>query len=109
MISAAEEAFASAAQAAADVLALPAVAERWHEPSALAGMTIGAVAGHLDAGLDRFEQLLAEPEPTEGPVLGLAAYYGINRIEGDVATNDDPIHAMLRDDGARRALAPRPR
>ena len=104
-MSAAEEAFASAARAAADALALPVVAARWAGPSALSGMTVGALAAHLDAGTTRLEVLLAEPEPTEGPVLGIGAYFGINRIEGDAVESDDPAHALIRLDAAQRAEA----
>jgi uncharacterized protein (TIGR03083 family) len=98
-------AFASAARAAADALALPVVADRWDAPSALTGMTVGALAAHLDAGNRRFEALLAAPEPTEGPALGIGAYYGINRIEGDATASDDPVHAWIRDDAAHQAEA----
>jgi hypothetical protein len=105
LTSAAEAAFASAARAAADALALPAVAERWGGPSALDGMTVGALAAHLDAGTTRLEHFLAEPEPTEGPVLGIGAYFGINRIDGPATASDDPAHALIRLDAAQRAEA----
>ena len=100
-----EAAFASAARAAADAIALPEVVAGWERASALAGMTVGGVAGHFGAGLDRFAQLLAEPEPPAGPEVDLAAFYGANRIEGDALASDDALHAFIRDDAARRAEA----
>ena len=104
-IGAAEEAFASAARAAADALALDVVAERWSEPSALSGMTVGALASHLDAGTTRLEAFLAEPEPTEGPVLGVGAWFGINRIEGDAVAAGGEAAALVRMDADQRAAA----
>ena len=94
------DAFFAATDAAAEALAHPEVAARWDEPSRLDGMTVGAVAAHLAAGLDRFEALLAAPEPSDGPDHDLAAFYGANRIDDPATAAADPLHTFIRDDGA---------
>ncbi len=45
------ETFLEAAEFAARLVAEPAVAGRWGDPSALADMSVGALAGHLADGL----------------------------------------------------------
>jgi hypothetical protein len=67
-------AFLDAAAIAVDLLADPAVADRWTEPSALAELTVGSLAGHLarqtNMVLDAVDAPGSEQEPRD-----LAAHY----------------------------------
>lgn len=58
-------AYLTAAGAAVDLLSRPEVARGWDEPSALAGMTVGALAAHLARQILLVEPML-EPGSTAG-------------------------------------------
>lgn len=97
-------AFFEAAAMASGVLASKAVAEQWAQPSALEGFSVGGLAGHMYATARRLEVVLDEEPPQVSPsrVVGLAAAYGLNRIDDD-APRSSGMHPMLVEDGERRA------
>lgn len=68
------DAFWSAVDVADQVLTSPRVAARWDDPSALADMSVGAVAAHLVRALTTVETYLARPAPRAGPISP-ASYY----------------------------------
>lgn len=80
----------------------PVVVDRWGEPSALEGFTVGGVAGHLYGAIRRFEKALDEPVPDPPRVGELADFYGRNRVDapGDL---DEGVHPLVREDGEKRA------
>jgi hypothetical protein len=68
--------YLAAAAAAREVIALPGVALRWEEPSALAQMTVGALAAHMvRAGTSIIERAIEDPEPAGAAIISAAAYY----------------------------------
>ena len=97
------DALVAAAEAAAATLALPEVDARWDEPSALAGMTVGALAGHFEAGLARLDAFLQgpEPDPSAARHVGVGEFFGTNRITTP-AEHEDGMHAFIRLDAAER-------
>lgn len=96
------EAFSRGCRLASRVMADAAVAERWADASALGGFTVGGVAGHLYGAVRRFEVALDEPPADAVRVVGLTEFYGQNRV-GRAAELDDGLHALIREDGERRA------
>jgi uncharacterized protein (TIGR03083 family) len=96
------ETLLEAGQSVQGLMASPEVAAGWDRPSALAGMTTGALCGHVSGAIARAEDVLDGPEPTDASVVDLAAYYGVNRVD-DRAQLEDGIHPFVRDDGAKRA------
>ncbi|HEY3842368.1 MAG TPA: maleylpyruvate isomerase N-terminal domain-containing protein [Acidimicrobiales bacterium] len=79
-----------------------AVAAGWAGPSALVGYSIGGLVAHgAVAGVLRLEQVLGEPEPTDGTEVDVAAYYGPNRVGG--VDGADPLLAMARAAGEELA------
>ncbi|MGY1605102.1 maleylpyruvate isomerase N-terminal domain-containing protein [Geodermatophilus sp. SYSU D00815] len=99
-----DEAFPAAAAIALDLIALPEVAERWSEPSALPRMSVGALACHLGRQPVRAAELLPLT-PGGLPVLGsVDAHY--HRAAWVRATSpDDPVNDRSADD-ADAALGP---
>ncbi len=89
-----------AVDAAAELMDRPVVAERWDEPSALAGMTVGALSAHLvraaGATLAYLDRTDPEREP-EGELLTPVTYFH--------AAVDSPIHEQIRDVSADEAAA----
>lgn len=85
-----------------DVMTDRAVTDRWAEPGALHGFTVGGVAGHLYGAIRRFEKALDEPIPDPPRVGELADFYGKNRIDtpGDL---EEGVHPLVREDGEKRA------
>lgn len=59
--------FLAAADFAARLLADPAVAARWDDPSALADMSVGALAGHLARQVLLVQRMLAASARTQEP------------------------------------------
>ncbi len=74
------------------------VARAWSEPSVIARYTVGGVAAHAVHGVVWLEQLLAEPEPVGLRPIGLAEFFGLNRVDQDEdpQVDDDPFAASLR-------------
>ncbi|MGA2283781.1 MAG: maleylpyruvate isomerase N-terminal domain-containing protein [Candidatus Dormibacteria bacterium] len=90
--------FLAAAAAAREVVALPGVALRWAEPSALAEMTVGALVAHLARAVTNVERCLAAPEPA-GEELSAAAYFA--PVGPDLAA---AINVRVRATSAEEAL-----
>jgi len=96
------EPFLAAADVAAAVLAASEVAAVWDEPSALAGYTVGGLAAHLLLATERTETVLDEEEPVGARVVGVAEFYGVNRVD-DPADADQGLHPIVRDAAAKMA------
>ena len=96
------EPFLSAAAWALEIVRRTEVAAAWAEPSALAGYTVGGLAGHLLGATGRLEWALDQEAPA-GDMLDVASFYGLNRIENDDI--DAGSHPFIRDDGAKRGEA----
>jgi uncharacterized protein (TIGR03083 family) len=77
---------------------------RWHDRSALDGLTVGGLANHLYGALRRTELVLDDDPPPGATVVGAAEFYGANRVESraDLA---EGIHPLIRQDAERRAEA----
>jgi hypothetical protein len=67
-------AFLDAASSAATLLADPAVADRWGEPSAVSGFSVGGLAMHLAAQIFNAEGAL-DREPDDLPQVTLLEHY----------------------------------
>lgn len=98
------EAYLDAAQSAAHLLADPAVAARWAEPSALAGFTVGGLAGHLAGQVLFVQRALDAPAPGGEPVPLLGHYDRVTWIGADL---DAEVNAGIRAGGeAEAAVGP---
>ena len=95
-------AFELAATRASRVIADPAVATRWEEPSVLPRMTVGALAGHLLAVVRTFERRCDMPTIRAATVVDPAAGYVQVRLDRD-ADLDEPRFRSVRDGAARVA------
>jgi len=67
-------AFLTAARAAVELIGRKDVGDRWHDPSVLEGLTIGALACHLGRGILTPHWYLDMPEP-EPPAVDAATYF----------------------------------
>jgi hypothetical protein len=94
--------YLAAAQAATSLVSDPEVAARWADPSALSGMTVGALAGHLARQIFNVEALLAQG-PGEDPPISLLEHYARSAWPG--AAPDDPANVGIRQGGAAEAAA----
>jgi hypothetical protein len=99
-VSTTAQGYLAAAAAAAGLVSDPAVAERWAEPSALAGMSVGALAGHLARQIFNVEALLAQGA-CEDPPIPLLEHYARSAWLG--AAPDDPSNVTVRDSSAAEA------
>ena len=91
----ASTAFMVAASWAERVMRDPAVGDHWDEPSALARMEVGALAGHLYLVVRRVDQHLdVEPPPVSAPT----GRYPVVRID-QPADLDADVHQRVRSDG----------
>ena len=97
-------AFDEAAEFAVDLLGDPAVADHWAEPSALAEMSVGALAAHLARQISNVQLVLAEPMGPEPPVSLLEHYARVTWIGAglEAAPNVD----IRRADEDRAAVGP---
>jgi hypothetical protein len=68
------DAYLDAAGQAVAMLRKPAVAAAWEQPSALAEMTVGALAGHLANQIFSVAAALTEPASGEAPIPLLEHY-----------------------------------
>jgi hypothetical protein len=66
--------YLDAARAAAALIAAPEVAARWDDPSALAGMTVGALAAHLARQITMVPAVVGET-PAGVPVISVLDHY----------------------------------
>ena len=77
---------------AAALIATPATAERWNQPSALEGMTVGALAAHLVRAAGATIAYLDRTPPDrrpDGDLLTAVTYFH--------AAVDSPIHDQIKD------------
>ena len=92
--------------AAEDAVAQPEVAAAWDGPSVLEGLRVGALVAHLLIAAERTATVLeAEPPAPAGTrPVGLAEFYGPNRID-ERAELDEGLPVIVRDSAAARAKA----
>lgn len=94
------ELYLSVADAAAKLLAAPEVADGWHQPSALAKLSVQGLAGHLAGQVFFIPTVLAEPVPTE-PAISIHEYYArVSWIGSDL---DTPFNQAIRSGGEEEA------
>ena len=92
-----------ATDAAAALIASDEVVARWDEPSALAGMTVGALAAHLVRAAGAVLAYLDRTDPAtrpEGELLTPVTYFH--------AAIDSPIHERIKEVSATEASAGHP-
>jgi hypothetical protein len=99
-VTARSDAYLEAAASAADLLADPAVAARWEQPSALAKLSVRGLAGHLALQVLNVEPLLAAPLPEQQPKSLLDHYSTVRWVNVDL---DDEINVDIRRGGEERA------
>lgn len=75
------EGYLSAAEAAGELLALPAVADRWDQPSALEHWSVAGLAGHLARAVFTVEGSLVSPNDDAPSVMDAVAYYAASPVE----------------------------
>ncbi|MGH8997101.1 MAG: maleylpyruvate isomerase N-terminal domain-containing protein [Acidimicrobiales bacterium] len=100
--------FFSAAPPARRLLACDEVAAAWDRPSALAGYTVGGLAGHLHRATSRTEHLLSEPEPASARVVRPAEFFGAARIDTDIDRDNEfqrSVRAVGEEVGTRGPAA----
>jgi hypothetical protein len=95
--------FLDTAEVACSVLALPEVAERWEQPSALRLLSVRGLAGHLLRGAGTVDVYLDRPEPSGAEPISAAAYYArvLPALAEDISSA--PIHAAIRERGEEQA------
>jgi len=77
---------------AAELIATPSIAEQWDEPSALEGMTVGALSAHLVRAAGATIAYLDRTPPdrrSDGDLLTAVTYFH--------AAVDSPIHDQIKD------------
>lgn len=79
--------FVEAATIGLGLVGSPRVARDWAEPSALDGMTVGALAAHLARQVTRVPETLAFPVPDERPVTLVEHYLRSAWASGDAEAN----------------------
>jgi hypothetical protein len=98
-------AFLDAAQTAAVLLRAPALAERWTQPSALPGFTVGGLARHLANQVTHtIDYLATEPGDNAIPVL---EHY--TRNSWTVSGQDSPANRGILERGERDAALTNPK
>lgn len=91
---------ADAVDVAADLIGSPAVTDAWDEPSALDGMTVGALSAHLVRAAGSVLAYLDRTDPSavpEGELLTPVTYFH--------AAIDSPIHDRIKEVSAAEASA----
>src|SRR5262245_44288040 len=94
------ELYLDAATAAAKLIAAPEVAAAWHEPSALAKLSVQGLAGHLAGQIFFIPTVLGEPVPEEEPISVREYYTRSSWIGSDL---DDEFNTGIRAGGERVA------
>jgi hypothetical protein len=96
-------AFQAAGQWFAELAGREEVAQRWDEPSALAGYSIGGLVGHVAAAVGWLGPLLETVHPGAAvPVWSVAEYMAPLSVQNP-ADLDGPLHAAARAQGERGA------
>lgn len=96
------DAFLGAAERAEMVVNRPEIAERWNEPSALDGHTIGSLAAHLARSLFTVQRYLEAPAGSGAPTA--AAGYLVT-VLGDADPMDSDLHRGVRERARDEASA----
>jgi uncharacterized protein (TIGR03083 family) len=99
-MSAVADAFLTAVESVAELLARPEVADRWESPSALAEWSVGGLAGHL-AGQAFAGVNLIEAEPSDLAPIALHEHYA--RVTWIGAAVDDEQSVDIRSGGDENA------
>ncbi|MEY9930603.1 uncharacterized protein (TIGR03083 family) [Catenulispora sp. GP43] len=94
------ESYLASADAAAKLLAHPAVAERWDRPSALTGYTVGGLAGHLAGQVNVVAKVLDGPAPDTDPVTAVEHLLNARWLD---AEQDGEVHRGIRASGVQYA------
>jgi Mycothiol maleylpyruvate isomerase N-terminal domain len=94
------ELYLTAATAAAKLLAAPEVAAAWHEPSALAKLSVQGLAGHLAGQVFFIPAVLSDPVPDEKTISVREYYTRSTWIGSDL---DDEFNTGIRAGGERLA------
>lgn len=87
-----------AVQAAADLMSRTSVRDQWDEPSALDGMTVGALSAHLVRAAGATLAYLDRTDPSaqpEGQLLTPVTYFHV--------AIDSPIHEQIKDVSANES------
>jgi hypothetical protein len=92
--------FLAAARSAADLLREPAVAGAWSEPSALAELSVGGLAGHLAYQILAIPHVLSSPQPREATISLLEHY---QRVVWIGAPLDHEFNVGIRQGGEQAA------
>lgn len=92
-LTALRRAYITAARTAATLLAHPAVAASWDQPSALEHYAVSGLAGHLAGQIFFAEKALGQPEPDTEPIA-LLEYY--NRVDWIRSSHDSETHVRIR-------------
>lgn len=98
--------FLQAAATAGELIGAEATADRWEQPSLLAGYTVGGLAGHLARGVLRVEVYLDRPAPPAEAITTDAAGYFAAAL-GDDDPVDSAAHRQVRE-RARQTAADGP-
>lgn len=89
-----------AAQTAA-LIAEPAVAHRWNDPSVLTGYRVGGLAAHLARAVETIPLYVgADAPPAEATLVDAAGYY--RAVLGDHDPIDSDFHRAVRERGESR-------
>ena len=99
-MSATADAFLTAAESVADLLARPEVADAWEQPSALAEWQVSGLAGHLGDQAPLVVRLLGADEADRAPI-SLDEHY--RRAAWVGAAVDDEVSVDIRAAGERDA------
>jgi hypothetical protein len=91
----ARELFLRSVDAVSPLLAMPVLAGRWSRPSALDGLTVAGLAGHLLRATSVVLVYLDRDEPS-GPTTDAEDYYASVTVETDL---DADIHRTIRQRG----------
>ncbi|MEV4623863.1 maleylpyruvate isomerase N-terminal domain-containing protein [Asanoa sp. NPDC049573] len=86
-------AFLDAAAIAVNLLADPAVADRWSEPSALTGLTVGGLAGHLARQFHQVVEAVEQPASEQEPRDLTSHYAAAAWLGQDI---DAPANVAIR-------------
>jgi hypothetical protein len=94
------DSYLDAAEVAVSLLADPAVAAAWGEPSALEKLSVGGLAAHLARQITFLPEGLDRPSP-DGPPVALIDHYG--RVTWSGADIDSDINVAIRNVGEQDA------
>lgn len=99
------QAFRDATQAFGEIVARSEVREAWEQPSALDGLTVGAIVGHVNAGIGWLGPLLDAPlraDVRPSPVNDFLGFVHGLKIGAD-GSDRSPLHDLVGDQAERAA------